>query len=765
MIRCSPRLEFSSGQESSQMNWIGFCSSWAVCGVFALACGCASGQNDRIRDVETGWGYVYGATSAQTLSYISNGSRPFGITRIGSNAYDLAMVSNTGSYAVTGSTAYFNQTTASLSSLLSSNNMRLLDVEPYDNAGTTNYAAIVVPNSGATAAPGWGWLAGVTFTDVVNWLNANPTLRLIDLDHYAVGGQQRYTAVAVPNTGANFQAGWWYATGATESQVLSALTANGARLIDIDVVSVGTIVNPQVLYSYIMVSDNPGAGVFVGSVSELELAALMERYGTRLTVFQRYTNAFGQNRYAVAGVDNANAHTRRIRDMINSGTDGQTGFMLKQVGGPELAGVNRTFVWEPASTIKLLHAVYAIWRCANLQDSLANNVEYRNIVNGNIDSVCNGCAFNWTCTPAHFSLGHTIEQMLEPSNNQALIALERRYTVDALEDFAVVNGFGGITIPRQVCECGVLNTGTCVDFVTMMEKVADGSLFSQSWQDELYIRMNDLDEQGFGIYPVLNNVINEEAALTNLTSLEISSFKASMGYANKGGSYNCSQGQYYRTDAGWASVPFKIPFLTFWIVAPREYSFAVFAHAASNPNNANIVFTARDEMFREVIRAALASWDSACSPPTIFSPPASQSRTAGQDATFSVLVLGGGDGNAYRWQRWTPGGGFVDLLEVPGQISGTATNTLTLFNVDAADAADYRVVFSSVCGTILSPAATLTVTTCRADTNGDGVLSPADFTAWIAAFNTMGPACDQNGDGQCTPADFTAWIANYNAGC
>ena len=55
--------------------------------------------------------------------------------------------------------------------------------------------------------------------------------------------------------------------------------------------------------------------------------------------------------------------------------------------------------------------------------------------------------------------------------------------------------------------------------------------------------------------------------------------------------------------------------------------------------------------------------------------------------------------------------------------------------------------------------------TCIADTNGDGVLSPADFSAWVAAFNAMSPACDQNGDGTCTPADFSAWVANYNAGC
>ncbi len=54
---------------------------------------------------------------------------------------------------------------------------------------------------------------------------------------------------------------------------------------------------------------------------------------------------------------------------------------------------------------------------------------------------------------------------------------------------------------------------------------------------------------------------------------------------------------------------------------------------------------------------------------------------------------------------------------------------------------------------------------CTADTNHDGMLTPADFSAWIAAFNANGPECDQNADGLCTPADFSAWIANFNAGC
>ncbi len=54
---------------------------------------------------------------------------------------------------------------------------------------------------------------------------------------------------------------------------------------------------------------------------------------------------------------------------------------------------------------------------------------------------------------------------------------------------------------------------------------------------------------------------------------------------------------------------------------------------------------------------------------------------------------------------------------------------------------------------------------CLADVNGDGMLSPTDFSAWIGAYNSGAPECNQNGDGACTPTDFTAWVGNYNAGC
>ncbi|MEO1535031.1 MAG: GC-type dockerin domain-anchored protein [Planctomycetota bacterium] len=59
----------------------------------------------------------------------------------------------------------------------------------------------------------------------------------------------------------------------------------------------------------------------------------------------------------------------------------------------------------------------------------------------------------------------------------------------------------------------------------------------------------------------------------------------------------------------------------------------------------------------------------------------------------------------------------------------------------------------------------LPVVDCLADVNGDGVANPADFNAWVIAFNNQTPECDQNGDGLCNPADFNAWVINFNDGC
>ncbi len=48
------------------------------------------------------------------------------------------------------------------------------------------------------------------------------------------------------------------------------------------------------------------------------------------------------------------------------------------------------------------------------------------------------------------------------------------------------------------------------------------------------------------------------------------------------------------------------------------------------------------------------------------------------------------------------------------------------------------------------------------DQNLDGLVTPADYNAWIFNFNTGNPIADVNRDGAITPADYNAWILAYN---
>jgi len=102
-----------------------------------------------------------------------------------------------------------------------------------------------------------------------------------------------------------------------------------------------------------------------------------------------------------------------------------------------------------------------------------------------------------------------------------------------------------------------------------------------------------------------------------------------------------------------------------------------------------------------------------------------------------------------------------------GSADGNADNKVVIASLVSESAQGTFTIAYTLNGSLLIAEATATIgaEACLADTNDDGMLSPADFTAWIAAFNATASECDQNADGLCTPADFTAWIANYNTGC
>jgi hypothetical protein len=92
-------------------------------------------------------------------------------------------------------------------------------------------------------------------------------------------------------------------------------------------------------------------------------------------------------------------------------------------------------------------------------------------------------------------------------------------------------------------------------------------------------------------------------------------------------------------------------------------------------------------------------------PPTITSQPASVTANAGSAVMFSVTA----SGTAPLSYSWFKNG--TTRLSDGGNVSGSATPTLTLANVTASDGGDYIVVVSNQAGTVTSSPARLTVIT------------------------------------------------------
>jgi len=108
----------------------------------------------------------------------------------------------------------------------------------------------------------------------------------------------------------------------------------------------------------------------------------------------------------------------------------------------------------------------------------------------------------------------------------------------------------------------------------------------------------------------------------------------------------------------------------------------------------------------------------------------------GTGMPFQCYAFEGRAFNGIEAMRW------MDPADGPG---GANAAQVTVFDVMAAEAV---IPSDRLC----------------ADSNEDGLVTPADFTAWIALFNASNPKADVNQDGSVTPADFTAWIAAFNQG-
>ncbi|GAB3388987.1 serine hydrolase [Lysobacter fragariae] len=134
----------------------------------------------------------------------------------------------------TGWWLYNGITATQVSSYLSANGARPTQIE-VDGlvSGAPRFTVRMVKNSGSYGTSGWWWYYGLTFAQVGSYLTAN-SARLIDMEPYdAGGGAIRYAVVMVPNTGTAARA-WGYLSGVTEAQISSYITSSGQRIVDLD---------------------------------------------------------------------------------------------------------------------------------------------------------------------------------------------------------------------------------------------------------------------------------------------------------------------------------------------------------------------------------------------------------------------------------------------------------------------------------------------------------------------------------------------------
>jgi len=120
--------------------------------------------------------------------------------------------------------------------------------------------------------------------------------------------------------------------------------------------------------------------------------------------------------------------------------------------------------------------------------------------------------------------------------------------------------------------------------------------------------------------------------------------------------------------------------------------------------------------------------------PSIVMQPVSRTNNAGTTATFNVGVIGAAP-FGYQWFK-----GNTALTD-GGNVSGSATATLTLNNVSGADAANYSVVITNAYGSVTSSVAVLTfyqppVANPASYTRNAGLTLKIDISELLADFTS-----------------------------
>ena len=399
----------------------------------------------------------------------------------------------------------------------------------------------------------------------------------------------------IPNTGADARAWWWY-YGVSGSTVGSLLSQNGAFLISIEPADAGGST-----FNVVM-QQEPG-GFYWWWYYGLDAAGLADRLaqnGARLLDVKTYFVG-GARRFAAVMVNNSNAATTRVGQILRSGTDGETGMYLKQVGGGVQAALQDGRIFEPASSIKILVGLHAMRQVDAGASSLAQNVVV-------YAAPASGSCPTSTITGTE-PMGNSILGMLESSDNQRTKAMINTYGMAAINQTAAAIGLTGTHLNHYPgCGGPPANQLTLADAGMIYEGIANGTLLSAANRPELYARMPAQAGDFTGIQSAVNAIVDAEAPAFGLTATEISQFKTRLLTHYKAGGYTLCPSSpclEYRSVAGSAEIPVCLR----GTISSRTYVWGIFIDGSTSGTAADNTFNAaKAEPLREPIRSSLAGW-------------------------------------------------------------------------------------------------------------------------------------------------------------
>lgn len=187
---------------------------------------------DRVSTEKTGWYWLTGVDAQAIKNKINQGYRlhDLEIESTSPLRFTAAFVKNSGAYK-SGFWWWYGQSSDQVKSHISNKKARIIDMEIYYVNGQKKYAVVMVPNTGANAKS-WWYYSKISAAKLKEKLTANKA-RLIDLDTYKKDGKTYFSAVMVKKSGVDNKA-WWYYYGLTADQVKQKIRQNGARLTDIE---------------------------------------------------------------------------------------------------------------------------------------------------------------------------------------------------------------------------------------------------------------------------------------------------------------------------------------------------------------------------------------------------------------------------------------------------------------------------------------------------------------------------------------------------